>query len=176
MVASLNVRVYVACAAALYLKHLITTGIQGGKTFKSGGRPPEDNKLSLAKGNPKQNYGLNGDVKDEKVLKARENYGLNGDVKDEKVLKAREVEHRWRRIVANDLESIPFALFVFAGGVLANANEVVFAATMIVYTVARCLHSYAYAHQMQPHRALFWFIAVLCILAGAGNAIVAAYL
>ncbi|KAJ0395217.1 hypothetical protein P43SY_004075 [Pythium insidiosum] len=158
MVASLNVRVYVACAAALYLKHLITTGIQGGKTFKSGGRPPEDNKLSLAKGNPKQNY------------------GLNGDVKDEKVLKAREVEHRWRRIVANDLESIPFALFVFAGGVLANANEVVFAATMIVYTVARCLHSYAYAHQMQPHRALFWFIAVLCILAGAGNAIVAAYL
>ncbi|GLE01840.1 hypothetical protein PINS_up010678 [Pythium insidiosum] len=158
MVASLNVRVYVACAAVLYFKHLVTTGIQGGKTFKSGGRPPEDNKLSLAKGNPKQNY------------------GLNLAEKDEKVLKAREVEHRWRRIVANDLESIPFALFVFAGGVLANANEAAFAATMILYTVARCLHSYAYAHQMQPHRALFWFIAVLCILAGAGNAIVAAYL
>ncbi|TMW68914.1 hypothetical protein Poli38472_001070 [Pythium oligandrum] len=157
MVASLNVRVYVACAAVLYFKFFAVTAVQGGATFRSGGRPPEDNRLSLAKGNPKQNY------------------GLNADEKDEKVLKARAIEHRWRRIVANDLESIPFALFIFAGGVMAEANETVFAGSMITYTIARCLHSYVYAKQMQPARAIVWFLAIIMIFVAMGNAVVAAF-
>ncbi|TMW68920.1 hypothetical protein Poli38472_001076 [Pythium oligandrum] len=157
MVASLNVRVYVACAAVLYFKFLGVIAVQAGKTFRAGGRPPEDNSLRMARGHLTQNY------------------GLNSDEKDEKILKAREVELRWRRIVANDLESIPFALFIFAGGVMANANETVFAASMIVYTIARCLHTRAYAKARQPARAIYWFLAITMILVGMANALLAAF-
>lgn len=156
MVAPLNVRVYVACSTLLYTKFLVMTLIQGGITFKSGGRPPEDSKLSLAKGHPPQNYGLS-------------------EEKDEKILKMRALEVRWRRMIMNDLESVPFALGVFASGVLAHANENVFAASMITYTIARIVHSYVYQKQKQPHRAIAWFVAVLSLLTGGGNAIVAAF-
>ncbi|DBA03847.1 TPA: hypothetical protein N0F65_005737, partial [Lagenidium giganteum] len=145
---------YVACAAVLYFKFFLTTTIQGGKTFKAGCRPPEDAKLSLAKGMPVQNY------------------GLNKDEKDEKIIKAREIETRWRRIVLNDLESIPLALLVFVGGLLVPSNEIVHSAAMITYTVARCLHTIAYANMMQPHRGLLWFVGCVSIFTGAINAVV----
>ncbi|EEY60414.1 uncharacterized protein PITG_12833 [Phytophthora infestans T30-4] len=152
-----NTKVYIACSSVLYLKFLLATGIQGGKKFRSGGRPPEDAVLSLAntigKGR-KQTYGLD-------------------KTDDEKVLKAREVEYRWTRIVGNDLESIPFALFIFGGGILAGSNPTVHAGAMTVYTVARCLHTYVYAHAMQPARGICWGIGVLATLVGVGNAVVA---
>ncbi|TMW68922.1 hypothetical protein Poli38472_001078 [Pythium oligandrum] len=157
MVAPMNVRVYVSCAAVLYAKYIVTTAIQSASAFPAGNRPPEDNRLTVAKGHPKQNY------------------GLVQDVKDEKLAKANEVDIRWRRILLNDLESIPFALFVFAGGVMANANEKVFAGSMITYTVARCLHTIAYAKQKQPARAIVWFIGVSMITVGMVNAVVAAF-
>ncbi|KAG2529383.1 hypothetical protein JM18_002832 [Phytophthora kernoviae] len=152
-----NVKVYIACTSVLYFKFLLATGVQGGKKFRSGGRPPEDGKLNLAK----------------TMGKGRtQNYGLS-QTDDEKVLKAREVEHRWTRIVTNDLESIPFALFIFGGGILAGSNSTVHAGAMITYTIARCLHTYVYAHAMQPHRALAWAIGTVATLVGLGNAIVA---
>ncbi|KAL4162133.1 hypothetical protein PRNP1_002681 [Phytophthora ramorum] len=156
MVAS-NVTVYIACTSVLYLKFLLATGVQGGKKFRSGGRPPEDASLGLAK----------------TVGKGRkQTYGLD-KTDDEKVLKAREAEHRWTRIVSNDLESIPFALFVFGGGILAGSNPAVHAGAMTVYTAARCLHTYVYAHAMQPHRAICWGVGVVSTLVGVGNAIAA---
>ncbi|RLN59455.1 hypothetical protein BBJ28_00005817 [Nothophytophthora sp. Chile5] len=148
-----NVKVYIACSSVLYLKFLLATGVQGGKKFISGGRPPEDAKLSLAKGR-KQTYGLD-------------------KTDDEKMLKAREVEYRWTRIVTNDLENIPFALFIFGGGILAGSNPTVHAGAMTVFTAARCLHTYAYANKMQPHRVIFWFTGVLATMVGMGNAIAA---
>ncbi|OWZ13863.1 hypothetical protein PHMEG_00012753 [Phytophthora megakarya] len=152
-----NTQVYIACSSVLYLKFLLATGVQGGKKFRSGGRPPEDASLSLAK----------------TVGKGRkQTYGLD-KTDDEKVLKAREAEHRWTRIVSNDLESIPFALFVFGGGILAGSNPTVHAGAMTVYTAARCLHTYVYAHAMQPHRAICWGVGVLATLVGVGNAIAA---
>ncbi|KAG7399737.1 hypothetical protein PHYBOEH_008071 [Phytophthora boehmeriae] len=152
-----NVKVYIACTSVLYLKFLLATGVQGGKKFRSGGRPPEDSSLGLAK----------------TLGKGRtQNYGLP-QTDDEKVLKARAAEHRWTRIVSNDLESIPFALFVFGGGILAGSNPTVHAGAMITYTAARCLHTYVYAHAMQPHRALFWAVGVAATLVGVGNAIFA---
>ncbi|GMF29446.1 unnamed protein product [Phytophthora lilii] len=147
-----NVKTYVACTSVLYLKFLACTWIQGGKTVVSGGRPPEDIKLGLSK--MKQDYGLT-------------------QTDDEKILKAREVEHRWRRVISNDLESIPFALFVFGGGILAGSNPVVHTGALTVYTVARCLHTYAYVNAMQPHRAICWSVGVLATLVGVGNAAVA---
>ncbi|KAG6615018.1 Membrane-associated, eicosanoid/glutathione metabolism (MAPEG) protein [Phytophthora cinnamomi] len=152
-----NVTVYIACTSVLYLKFLLATGVQGGKKFRSGGRPPEDASLSLAK----------------TIGKGRkQTYGLD-KTDDEKVLKAREAEHRWTRIVSNDLESIPFALFVFGGGILVGSNPTVHAGAMTVYTVARCLHTYVYAHAMQPHRAICWGVGVLATLVGVGNAVAA---
>ncbi|KAF1333328.1 Gtp-binding protein parf, partial [Globisporangium splendens] len=153
-----NVKVYVTCTAALYLKFLATVMIQGGKTFVSGGRPPEDNKLSLAKKSG-----------------VKQNYGMKVDEKDEKILKAREVEHRWRRIIMNDLESIPFALFVFGGSILAGSNQTVHSVALIMYTAARYAHTVAYAKSLQPHRALFWFGGVLMTLVGIGNAVAALF-
>ncbi|CAH0492379.1 unnamed protein product [Peronospora farinosa] len=148
-----NVKIYVVCSSVLYLKFLLATCVQGGKKFLSGGRPPEDARMSLAKGR-KQTYGLD-------------------KTDDEKVLKAREVEQRWTRIVTNDLESIPFALFIFGCGVLTGSNSTVHAGAMIIYTIARCLHTYVYAHAMQPHRGICWGLNVVTTLVGVGNAVFA---
>ncbi|TMW68924.1 hypothetical protein Poli38472_001080 [Pythium oligandrum] len=150
---SVTVKTYVLCTGVLYTKFFLTTMIQGGKTFESGGRPPEDAKLSLAKGHPKQNY------------------GLAGDVNDVRILHAKEVEHRWRRIIANDLESMPFALFVFGSGILVEADERVQVGAMVVYTLARVGHTVAYAKQKQPHRGLLWMLGCSCIFVGIGNAV-----
>ena len=148
-----NVKIYVVCSLVLYLKFLLATCVQGGKKFLSGSRPPEDARMSLANGR-QQTYGLD-------------------STDDEKVRKAREVAHRWTRIVANDLESIPFALFIFGCGVLAGSNATVHASAMTLYTVARCLHTYVYAHAMQPQRGICWMVNVASTLVGAANAVVA---
>lgn len=159
MVASTSVKVYVVCAGVLYAKFLLLTTIQGGKTFKAGNRPPEDAGLSIAK-----------------KFKAKQTYGMEFDTKDAKAVKAREEEIRWRRMILNDLESVPFALFVFAGGILANSNEKVHCGAMITYTAARVLHSYVYAKQLQPHRAICWLVGAATTLLGVGNAITGAFL
>ncbi|KAG6614905.1 Membrane-associated, eicosanoid/glutathione metabolism (MAPEG) protein [Phytophthora cinnamomi] len=148
-----NVKLYIACSSVLYLKFLLVTFIQGPKAFKSGSRPPEDILLPMAEGR-EQNYGL-------------------AETKDKAVFKAREEVHRWQRIIANDLESIPFALFIFGGGILAGNNDVVHAGALIVYTVSRCLHTYMYANAIQPHRSNCWFVGVAATLVGMVNAIVA---
>ena len=152
-----NVKVYIVCSSLLYVKFLLATAVQGAKKYRSGGRPPEDAALSLA-----QTMGKG----------RKQTYGFE-KTDDEKVLKAREVELRWTRIVSNDLESIPFALFLFGGGVLVGSNSTVHISAMIVYTIVRCLHTYVYANALQPHRGICWALGVLATLIGAGNAIVA---
>ncbi|TMW68928.1 hypothetical protein Poli38472_001084 [Pythium oligandrum] len=155
---SLLLSVYVTCVVVLYIKFLVATGIQAIKTFDAGARPPEDKDLPLAKGRPTQNYGLH-----------------TGE-DDEAMKKAKEVELRWKRIIMNDLESIPLALIVFGAGLLApKTNEGVHVAALIVYTVLRCFHTYAYANSLQPHRAMCWRFGVLAILVGGFNAMVGAY-
>lgn len=154
------VKTYVTCAAVLYVKFVLATGIQATKTFDAGGRPPEDKKLPLAKGRPVQNYGL-----------------TTGDDKaDEKLLKARAVELRWRRIVQNDLESIPFALLVFGTGLLVPSNAVVQCTAMVAYTFVRCTHTVAYANALHPWRALSWLFGIIFITTGAANAVYGAFL
>lgn len=152
MVAS-NIQVYVACSSVLYLKFLLVTFIQGPQSFKSGSRPPEDVQLPMADGR-QQNYGL-------------------AQTDDKSLIKTREQAHRWQRIVANDLESIPFALFVFGSGILADSNDVVHASALIAYTVSRCLHMCMYANAIQPHRTNCWFVGVVATLVGVGNTIIA---
>ncbi|KAJ0405482.1 hypothetical protein ATCC90586_000145 [Pythium insidiosum] len=154
---TLSLKVYVACVVTLYIKFLVTTGVQAIKTFDAGGRPPEDKNLPLARGRRPQTYGL---VKDDG---------------DEKLQRAREVEHRWRRIVMNDLESLPLGLLVFGAGVLASANATVHVPAMVAFTLLRIGHTLAYANSVQPHRAWCWRLSIVAILTGAINALVGAY-
>ncbi|KAE8896355.1 hypothetical protein PF005_g1563 [Phytophthora fragariae] len=104
MSGSTELKAYVVCSLVLYLKFVIATGIQATKTFDAGCRPPEDKNLALAQGRREQNY------------------GLLSDTNDAELMKAREIEHRWKRIIQNDLESIPLALLVFLGGVFAGRS------------------------------------------------------
>lgn len=158
-----NAKVWAASACALYAKCLVTTTIQGGKAFESGSRPPEDARLSVAKNyeGVKQTYGL-----DEPLL------ATGSQEARAKAQVARETDHRWRRIVANDMETIPIALLVFGAGVLTDANAAVHLATVSTFTACRFAHTYAYANSMQPARGLLWTLAHVAVLVGAGNAVV----
>uniref|UniRef100_K3WS41 Microsomal glutathione S-transferase 1 n=1 Tax=Globisporangium ultimum (strain ATCC 200006 / CBS 805.95 / DAOM BR144) TaxID=431595 RepID=K3WS41_GLOUD len=158
MVVSLSVKVFALCASVLYAKVALTVSIQGGKTFAAGNRPPEDAKLSLAKRFPgiKQTYGA---VPTEEELE------------NKRLVRAREAEYRWKRIVMNDLENIPMGLIVFGAGVLVEASEKVHIGAMLVFTLARLLHTYVYAYSMQPHRGLTWMIAIFAVFVGIVNTV-----
>lgn len=155
-----ELQAYAVCAFVLYLKFFAVTGIQATKTFAAGGRSPEDSNHPLAKGK-QQNYGLHTDADDADT--------------DAELKKAREVEFRWKRIVQNDLESIPLALLVFAGGVFASGSKELYVVTIVVYTLSRCIHSVAYAKELQPHRAYCWRAGVLMIIVAGINTIVGAF-
>lgn len=159
MAVSVLTQTFVACTSVLYLKFLRVTMIQAKSTFDAGGRPPEDKSLPLAKGRPKQNY------------------GLNENETDEKILRAREVERRWRQIVQNDLENIPLALLIFGAGLLVEdrINTPVQIAALVAYTSLRVGHTIAYAKKLQPHRAWCWRLGVVAVIVGAANAVTAVY-
>jgi glutathione S-transferase len=157
MSGSTELKAHIVCSFILYLKFVIATGIQATKTFDAGCRPPEDKNLPLAQGRREQNY------------------GLVGDDNDADLRKAREIEHRWKRIIQNDLESIPLALLVFLGGVFAGGNKELFVVCLAIFTLARCFHTYAYANMLQPHRAWCWRTGVLMIVASGVNSIVGVF-
>ncbi|KAL3663380.1 hypothetical protein V7S43_011785 [Phytophthora oleae] len=154
---STELKTYIICSFILYLKFVIATGIQATKTFDAGCRPPEDKNLALAQDRREQNY------------------GLFNDENDTELRKAREIEHRWKRIIQNDLESIPLALLVFLGGVFAGGNKELYVVCLAVYTFARCSHTYACANMLQPHRAWCWRIGVLMIVTSGVNSIVGVF-
>eukprot|EP01126_Amoeba_proteus_P004011 TRINITY_DN1136_c0_g1_i1.p2 TRINITY_DN1136_c0_g1~~TRINITY_DN1136_c0_g1_i1.p2 ORF type:complete len:179 (+),score=30.57 TRINITY_DN1136_c0_g1_i1:72-539(+) len=138
----------VTCSAILYLKFLVSTLVQGTKKFGSGSRAPEDAQFS--KGRPQK-------------------FGGPEQVKDEKQRKAVEADLRWGRIVANDLESLPFGILFGWVNVFYGSNKDLACWLWIAYTVARVLHTVVYAYGLQPHRALFWTVGVLSLLGMIGN-------
>lgn len=146
------VKTFSACSLVLFVKVFATLFVQGGKAFAAGARPPEDSSLT-APGNPEQTYGA--------VL----DKGDNSD----KLLAARAIDYRWRRIVQNDAETIPIALAVFIGSILADGQEETNCALIAVFTAARIAHTIAYANEKQPHRTLLWLLGQLCVLASALN-------
>jgi glutathione S-transferase len=153
------VKTYITCAAVLYVKFVLATGIQAKKTFAAGARPPEDKSLRLAKGNPTQNYGLNNDAE----TKA-------------KLLGAKAAELRWRSVIQNDLEALPMGLLVFGAGLLVPSNSAVQIGAMSAFTFVRCTHTVAYAYALYPWRSLSWLFGVLSIVTGIGNALYGAFL
>ncbi|KAI8908922.1 hypothetical protein EDD86DRAFT_267095 [Gorgonomyces haynaldii] len=151
----LDQRILALTTTALVLKFYVTTTIQGGKRFKGGSRPPEDAKLSL---NPKgKNQGFLPKEDDHPASK-----------------KAVAEDLRWQRIVLNDLENIPIGLAVGFVSVYVGANKFVNSLALLTFCGARIAHSYAYANQLQPHRAMFWFLGVASVLTLGINASAAA--
>ena len=133
------------CSTVLLFKCISSLCVMGGKRAKAGTRPPEDQSLFPNDGN--QNF---------KPLQ-------NQDTSDD-YHRAQQAEQRWVRIGMNDLESIPMALALNWGSLLCCANAKVHTYLTITFCVARILHTWSYAYKKQPHRALFWFIAILSML------------
>jgi glutathione S-transferase len=147
-------KTFAACSTTLFSKFLVTT--LGGKAFDAGMRPPEDSKYSLGMGKPKQDYG---------------SMPLN----DNETKAARLLDMRWRRIVQNDLESIPIGLAVFMGSILVGGNDVANSVLMISYTGLRLAHTISYAYQLQPHRSITWTLGQMSILGSGVNGIISMY-
>ncbi|KAG7380746.1 hypothetical protein PHYPSEUDO_006800 [Phytophthora pseudosyringae] len=147
------VKTYSTCSLILFIKFFVTVSIQGGKSFAAGARPPEDTALLNQDGLPAQTYGL---VEEDKPA-------------SEQLKKARAEDYRWKRVVQNDLETIPLGLLVFIGSVIVGGQEETNCALMGVFTAARVAHTFAYVNQKQPHRALLWALGQLCVLASGLN-------
>ncbi|TMW54953.1 hypothetical protein Poli38472_014724 [Pythium oligandrum] len=138
-------RVLVGCVAVLYIKFLVTCMIQGRKGFIAGGHV---------------------EVKSPRHSVAR----LELEV--EPAAGALEAEARWKRIIQNDLESIPFALVVFLVAVSANGPmTTVNTVLMLTYTITRIAHTISYATKHAMARMLTWMTGVFCIMGGIGSAI-----
>jgi len=139
----LSHQVTMLCTAVLFLKFIVTCLIQGGKRFAGGTRPPEDASLSLAK-----NY------------KAKQTYGLEKHDNPKHV----EADIRWQRIVHNDLENVVPGLIIGWASLFSMGSTLVHVVCMIGFTFGRLYHTYAYAYELQPGRAIGWFVAILSSL------------
>jgi len=134
-------------------KFFLTTLAQGGKRFKGGSRPPEDASLSLNPKGKQQNFGIN----------------AAANATDERSKKAVEEDHRWQRLVLNDLENIPIGLIVAWSSLLSAYSPFLHAILVIAFAVGRVAHSYTYAKALQPHRAIFYFVGLLSTIGMALN-------
>lgn len=95
-----------------------------------------------------------------KKYKAKQTFGLG--VKENE--KHAEADIRWQRIVHNDIENVFMGLILAWGSLLSSYNNQVHVISMVVFTFARILHTFSYAHSLQPHRAIGWFLAVLAMI------------
>ncbi|MDG2305021.1 MAG: MAPEG family protein [Candidatus Binatia bacterium] len=68
------------------------------------------------------------------------------------------------RIQRNDLENIPLFFAIGLVYVLLGASPLGATAYFWLFTVSRILHTLVYIRNMQPARAIFWGIGVLCLV------------
>ncbi|KAF0712392.1 hypothetical protein As57867_004831, partial [Aphanomyces stellatus] len=98
----------ILCTLVLYIKYVLTTLVGAQKNERAGLRAPEDT--------PDQ----------------KQNFGLVVDHPEEDLQKARVEAARWSRIVANDLENLPFGLIVVWASILVGGDSGVVGISMIV--------------------------------------------
>ena len=120
----------------LFLKHIVTIGVQGKMKANAGMRPPEDTSLGLS--TLQQNYD-------------------NSQATNE----ARIQDIRWKQIVLNDLENIPFALITFIISYLATVDKTLTTTLISIFTAARVCHTISYAYSLQPWRSIFFFVGII---------------
>eukprot|EP00301_Raphidiophrys_heterophryoidea_P018989 c3977_g1_i1.p1 GENE.c3977_g1_i1~~c3977_g1_i1.p1 ORF type:complete len:173 (+),score=38.22 c3977_g1_i1:42-521(+) len=140
------------CLTILYLKFFATTWKQGGAKVRAGARAPEDSKLFK---NTSQNFTPLNETEEQK--------------------RKLEAVDRWNRIVANDLESIPFALFAAVVTLFCCHNNKAHAVLTALYTISRVLYSIAFAYSLQPSRSIVWMVGVVSILGLLINGLVGVF-
>ncbi|KUF65425.1 hypothetical protein AM587_10009167 [Phytophthora nicotianae] len=113
--------------------------IQGRKAFAANTRMPEDKTLVC-------NMGITVDT-DEKTIKA-----------------AAEDEMRWKRIIQNDLESMPLAFVVFWSAITVGVSPAITKTLMLAYTAARISHTAVYSMIMPRARMICWMAGSFCIV------------
>ena len=72
-------------------------------------------------------------------------------------------------------ESIPVGLLIAWGSLLCPYSTLVHMASTVTFTVARILHTYTYAHAMQPGRAIFWALTHLSVFVLGVNGVIGAF-
>ncbi|KAG2766085.1 hypothetical protein JG687_00007040 [Phytophthora cactorum] len=144
-----DIKAFALSASVLYLKFLISTMIQGRKAFAANTRMPEDKTLVC-------NMGIKVDM-DEKAVKA-----------------AAEDEMRWKRIIQNDLESMPLAFVVFWSAITVGVNPIITKTLLLAYTTARIGHTAVYSMVMPRARLVCWMAGSFCIVATALNSVAVA--
>ncbi|POM73785.1 hypothetical protein PHPALM_9334 [Phytophthora palmivora] len=144
-----DVKAFALSAAVLYLKFLASTMIQGRKAFAANTRMPEDKALVC-------------------------NMGLQLDMDAKSIKAAMEDEMRWKRIIQNDLESMPLAFVVFWSAITVGVNPIITKTLMLGYTSARVGHTAVYSMGMPQARMVFWMVGSFCIVTAALNAVIVA--
>lgn len=107
-----------------------------------------------------------------KRYKAKQNYGLQPQEDSKHAL----ADIRWQRIVHNDLENIPMGLIIAWCSLMSAYSSQLHILCMFIFMISRALHTVSYAWEMQPHRAIFWFVALLAVFIMATNGTVGAFL
>jgi glutathione S-transferase len=149
-------RSLVVCTVLLYVKFLVTTMIQGRRGFQAGTRLPEDAALPMASN------------------MAPATLPFQTQAIDEGQRHLLECDLRWKRIVQNDLESLPLAFAVFTISVLAGGHASVNRIALLAYTTARVCHTAFFAYKKAVPRMVAWIVGVLCILTAGINGVYAA--
>ena len=104
-------------------------------------------------------------------LASNESGAASEENKEKKVYKFDE-EERWRRIVMNDIENVLIGIVMHWVAYIAQGNFTVTGISIVVFTVARIVHTICYLKQFQPWRSISWFIGVLANLTAAINVLV----
>ena len=110
------------------MKQLLSNCATGGARVKSGGRPPEDQKLFSKEG--EQDF-----------------IGASREESPEQKA-ANEVTQRKLRIVQNDLENIPIGMLLMYISLLVNSNHISHIVFTILFTVSRVFHTISYEHKL----------------------------
>ncbi|GAB5035377.1 membrane associated eicosanoid glutathione metabolism-like domain protein [Nannochloropsis oceanica] len=148
-----------AATLALLVKHIVTVFAQGGARFGAGMRPPEDVCFMPQAGT----QSFDGTAKT--AEKGNEDKGLK---------KAKEIEQRWTRIVANDLENIPLGLIIAWGALQSPLSASAHIVLVFSFAVSRVLHTVTYAMGKQPHRAITFFGGLLSVVGLSINGLLGA--
>jgi uncharacterized MAPEG superfamily protein len=150
------------CTLLLVTKFFMTIMLQGSSRVAAGSRPPED---ELIFGTKAGKQSLDGSKK------------FKAD--DIKGVRAKKKEMRWLRLVQNDLENIPLGLITAWASVLciqsspgSPKENVMHNILFWAFTISRIAHSIVYSFQLQPHRALAWFVGVVATVGMCINALV----
>jgi len=98
----------------------------------------------------------NARTREDKIFN-RDHVATNADI---------ENDLRWKRLVRNQLETVPFAFIVFYIATMTAQDpktRMALIVVIVVYVFARWIYVICYAWALQPWRTLFWGIGNLCV-------------